>query len=76
MSSRITLVTSPGLPSGFSLVHDTIDGKKVSYLRRLADGRQIEVHWIPGTRHYTAKELSAYLYRDGDDENPILKGYQ
>lgn len=74
MSGRIPLVSSPGIPPGFSIIHDTLDGRPVSYLRRVADGRQIEIHWIPGCKHYTAKELSAFLYHDGDEENPILKG--
>lgn len=76
MSNCITLAKAPGIPPGFCLVQEKMNGEEVWFLRRVADDRRIRIKWVDGTRRYTAAELSAYLYRAGDEENPLLKGLQ
>lgn len=71
----ITLAAAPGIPTGFSLISETIDGETVHYLRRAIDDRRARVIWEPGVKHYTIKQLSALMAKDGDDDNPLLKGY-
>jgi hypothetical protein len=71
----ITLAAAPGIPSGFSLISEQMDGATVHFLRRDIDDRRARVVWEPGTKHYTRQQLSALMAKDGDDDNPILKGY-
>jgi len=71
----ITLATAPGLPAGFSLVSEMMDGIRVHYLRRDIDDRRARVIWEPGEKHYTAQQLSAQMAKEGDDDNPVLKGF-
>jgi hypothetical protein len=71
----ITLAQSPGIPQGFSLISEKIEGETVHYLRRTIDDRRARVIWEPGLKHYTVKQLSALMAKDGDDDNPLLKGY-
>jgi len=76
MEKTIKLVRAPGIPQGFCLTTEVVDGESVTFLMRLLDKRRIRVEWIEGTKHYTARELSAHLYKDGDEDNPRLKGLQ
>lgn len=71
----ITLAAAPGIPLGFSLVSEKIDGATVHYLRRDIDDRRARVIWEPGEKHYTVQQLSARMAKEGDDDNPLLKGY-
>ena len=74
MEKTIPLAKAPGIPEGFCIVSDVIDGTRVFYLRRIVDDRRVKIEWQEGTRRYTAKELSRHFYKDGDEENPLLKG--
>lgn len=74
MEKEITLAEAPGIPPGFCIVSDVIEDKRVFYLRRIVDDRRIKIKWKPGTQRYTSKELGRYFYKDGDEENPLLKG--
>ena len=71
----ITLAQAPGIPAGFSLIAERIDGVTTHYLRRDIDDRRARVIWEPGEKHYTVQQLSAAMTKEGDDDNPLLKGY-
>ena len=76
MAARtITLAQAPGIPAGFSLISERIEGETVHYLRRDIDDRRARVIWEPGEKHYTVQQLSAMMAKEGDDDNPLLKGY-
>ena len=70
----ITLARAPGLPQGFSLVRDVIDGEVCHFLRRDMDDRRARVIWEDGEKHYTPQWLSMQMAKDADFENPLLKG--
>lgn len=70
----ITLARSPGIPQGFSLVAETIDGETVHFLRRDMDDRRARVVWKDGLEYYTPQWLSSQMAKDADYDNPLLKG--
>lgn len=74
MEDYITLARFPQIPQGFCLVLEKINGEDVWFLRRIADDRRIRIKWRDGEKRYTAKELSAKMYQEGDSDNPLLKG--
>ena len=69
----IELARSPGLPAGFSLVSERVDGATVYYVRRDMDDRRARVVWKDGTEYYTAQWLSSQMSKEADYDNPLLK---
>lgn len=70
----INLARAPGIPQGFSLIAEVIDGETVHFLRRDMDDRRARVVWEDGEKHYTRQWLSLQMAKDADYENPLLKG--
>lgn len=69
----ITLARCPGIPLGFSLIREVIEGEECHFLRRDMDDRRARVIWEEGTRHYTYQQLSTLMAKEADYENPLLK---
>jgi len=69
----ITLARAPGIPQGFSLVADVIDGVTVHHLRRDMDDRRARVIWEDGEKHYTVQWLNTQMAKEADYDNPLLK---
>lgn len=69
----ITLARAPGLPPGFSLCSENIDGETVFWVRRDIDDRRARVIWEDGEKRYTPQFLSSHMSKDADYDNPLLK---
>lgn len=72
----ITLARSPGIPAGFSLLQERMDGEIVWFLRRDMDDRRARIEWKDGLEYYTAQRLSALIAKEADLDNPLLKSMQ
>jgi len=72
----ITLAQAPGIPLGFSLLNEMIDGENVHFLRRDIDDRRARIIWKPGTQRYTMQQLSAMIAKEADLDNPLLRSQQ
>ena len=70
---NITLARCPGIPPGFSLIREVIEGEVCHFLRRDMDDRRARVVWVEGEKHYTHQWLSTQMAKDADYENPLLK---
>jgi hypothetical protein len=69
----IKIARCPGIPAGFSLIREVIDGEVCHFLRRDMDDRRARVEWEEGEKHYTYQWLSTQMAKDADYENPLLK---
>ena len=69
----ITLARCPGIPAGFSLIREVIEGEVCHFLRRDMDDRRARVIWEEGEKHYTHQWLSTQMAKDADYENPLLR---
>jgi hypothetical protein len=72
MKDTITLCVSPGIPPGFSIAAEQMEGDTVHFLQRTIDKRRRRITWTEGSRRYTAKELSQLMFEDADADNPLL----
>lgn len=72
MNDNIVLCQSAGIPPGFSIVAEQMDGETVHFLQRTIDKRRRRITWTEGTRRYTPKELSQLMFEDADADNPLL----
>lgn len=69
----ITLARCPGIPQGFSLVREVIEGEECHFLRRDIDDRRARVIWEEGEKHYTYQWLSTQMAKEADYDNPLLR---
>jgi len=70
---EVEIARGAGIPPGFHIISDVVEGERVYYIRRQIDDRRALIKWKDGEERYTAAFLSRCMFKDGDDENPLLK---